>query len=72
MRHTKWQLGMGLQSCPSPLSYIGKIEEVLGVQAPHRDGGACPEQAILLLGVNAQHAAAFPGVRVLQAGLGTG
>ena len=69
LQHKRWRPGRGLQSCHSPLSDIGKIEEVLGMQAPHRDGGACPEQAILLLGVDAQHAAALPGVRVLQARL---
>ena len=71
MQSNKWGPSIGSQSCHSPLSNIGKIEEVLGMQAPHRDGRAGPEQAFLLLGVDAQHATAFPGVRVLQAGLGS-
>lgn len=71
MHCTEWQPSLGSQSCHSPLSNIGKIEEVLGMKAPHGHRGACPEQALLLLGVDAQHAAALPGVRVLQAGWGS-
>ena len=71
LQRNEWRSGRGLQSCHLPLSNVGKIKEVLGMQAPDGDRGARPEQALLLLRVDAQHAAALPGVRVLQARVGS-